>query len=226
MRPITAHRGRLMNAPPLARPSRYAASIASALVAAHTMVAVGQLTPAEVRELSAACDRGRGEACFATGSLYQRGDDVALNLIRAAEWFEKACSLNDEDGCRALAQAYYEGAGVTQDEARAASLLQRVVSLATNACERGSGQKCLELSLYYLEGAFPVERDTAKALELVLRGCDLQNEHACLLAAVGVSVGGGAPGDRQKAEELRAKGCALGDDTFRELEPQCRNDRR
>lgn len=191
-------------------------AIAAALLATSTVPAIAQPPSDYVTELLTLCDRGDAESCAYAASLHERGDRVPVDLVRAAELLRQACDLGYDRGCLSLAGAYREGAGVDQDEAEARRLVQRGQELLTTACEGGNGRKCLELGFYYLfDDTGLIGPDSAKAREVLLRGCDLLDGNSCILAADIYSFGLGVARDPQKARELTTKGCDLGADECR-----------
>ncbi len=49
-----------------------------------------------------ACDLNNGGGCNGLGVLYQNGEGVEKNLIKAAHFYSKACKLGDRKACEML----------------------------------------------------------------------------------------------------------------------------
>ncbi len=49
-----------------------------------------------------ACDLNNGGGCSNLGVLYQNGEGVEKNLIKAAQFYSKACKLGDRKACEML----------------------------------------------------------------------------------------------------------------------------
>nr|WP_269200208.1 tetratricopeptide repeat protein [Helicobacter pylori] len=70
------------------------------------------------------------------GVLYQNGQGVEKDLIKAAYFYSKACELKEGDGCGALGGLYYNGDGVKQDSKKVATLFEKACKLGyKKACE-------------------------------------------------------------------------------------------
>ncbi|WP_371937994.1 tetratricopeptide repeat protein [Helicobacter pylori] len=49
-----------------------------------------------------ACDLNNGGGCSNLGVLYQNGEGVEKNLIKATYFYSKACKLGEQLACKAL----------------------------------------------------------------------------------------------------------------------------
>ncbi|GAA8817789.1 hypothetical protein VN1328_01180 [Helicobacter pylori] len=49
-----------------------------------------------------ACDLNNGGGCNGLGDLYYDGEGVEKNLIKAAQFYSKACKLGDRKACEML----------------------------------------------------------------------------------------------------------------------------
>ncbi|GAA9239906.1 hypothetical protein HpHA217_08090 [Helicobacter pylori] len=68
--------------------------------------------------------------------LYSNGQGVEKNLTKAAQFYSKACDLNNGGGCSFLGVLYYNGDGVKQDSKKAAALFEKACKLGyKKACE-------------------------------------------------------------------------------------------
>ena len=137
--------------------------------------------------LSQACDNNDGLGCE---QLAMSADDA-----KAAQLYDKACSLGDNNACGKLAFRLHSGRGTSVDNARAFQLAQQ-------SCQAGAGIGCAALGRAYLDGwNGTVDKDQAKTL--FTRSCDLNDGHGCAdLAEVTT--------DPTEAARLRAKACAQG----------------
>ncbi len=63
---------------------------------------------------------------------YEKGLGVSRNLERAAELYEKGCSLGDADACMRLARQYETGTGVERDSRKAVELRTKASGLRTD----------------------------------------------------------------------------------------------
>ncbi|GAA6977086.1 hypothetical protein HpCHC53_01160 [Helicobacter pylori] len=58
------------------------------------------------------------------------------DFSKARKYFEKACGLNNGDGCSNLGVLYYNGDGVKQDSKKAVALFEKACKLGyKKACE-------------------------------------------------------------------------------------------
>jgi TPR repeat protein len=96
------------------------------------------------------------DACAKLGVLYSGGGVFAAaggalrvreDFTRAATFLQRACDGGVPDSCGKLARLYRDGQGVPEDPARAASLVQREVSLYERACDLEDTAACRQLDL-------------------------------------------------------------------------------
>ncbi len=95
----------------------------------------------------------------------------AKDFSKAKKYFEKACGLNNGDGCSGLGSLYHNGEGVEEDSKKAAYLYSR-------ACELKEGDGCGALGGLYYNGD-GVKQDSKKAVALFKKACKLGNQLAC-----------------------------------------------
>ncbi len=70
------------------------------------------------------------------GVLYENGEGVEKNLIKAAQFYSKACDLNNGRGCNNLGVLYEYGQGVEKDLTKAAYFYSKACKLGEQlACE-------------------------------------------------------------------------------------------
>ncbi|GAA8311539.1 hypothetical protein HpBT189_02430 [Helicobacter pylori] len=83
-----------------------------------------------------ACGLNNGGGCSNLGVLYQNGQGVEKDLIKAAYLYSRACELKDGWGRSFLGVLYYNGDGVKQDFKKAAALFEKACKLGyKKACE-------------------------------------------------------------------------------------------
>jgi TPR repeat protein len=175
--------------------------------------------------------------------MYSEGKGVAVSAELAAKFHEKACNLQNDDGCVDYGEALENGDGVRQNASRA-------VEVHKQACDRGHVRGCFRLGVQYLNGT-GVSSDVVRAGELMMHacssgysrgcvtlgsfmdsqehegsiemantlfqlGCDLDNGKACGLMAVNALKGRGLKEDPIMGRKLLKKACDL------DLEAACK----
>jgi len=58
---------------------------------------------------------GNANGCYSLGFLYDNGQGVNQDYIKAAELFKKSCDMGYANGCYSLGLLYDNGQGVNQD---------------------------------------------------------------------------------------------------------------
>ncbi|GHP43861.1 hypothetical protein JP0042_04380 [Helicobacter pylori] len=98
------------------------------------------------------------------------------DFTRAKEYFEKACKLNDADGCAILREAYSKV--ILKGSARE-SIEEALEHTATaKACKSNDAEKCKDLAEFYFNA-----NDLKNALEYYSKSCKLNNVEGCMLSA-------------------------------------------
>jgi hypothetical protein len=106
------------------------AALLCALLAPHPTAAQDIAGPQE-----AACASGDAGACRVLGLMYETGQGVGRDPLRAAELYERACDGGQLAGCTDLGLLLDSGTGVNRDRGRAAELFRR-------ACDGGEPLAC------------------------------------------------------------------------------------
>ncbi len=117
--------------------------------------------------LQTACARGDGESCYRSGQvLFLAGDKE-----RATTLTERACRLNEADGCTALAVWLLDGQGPETGGARA-------LELATYACQSRSGGGCMLAGKLH-ESGVGTRIDPQLAKSFFHRACAYRSAEGC-----------------------------------------------
>ncbi len=123
------------------------------------------------------------------------------NSTRAKKYFEKACGLNDADGCIILREIYSKA--ITREKARE-SIEEALEHTATaKACKLNDAEKCKKLAEFYFKA-----NDLKKTLEYYSKSCKLNDAKGCYALAVLYNEGV-AKDEKQMTESLK-KACGLG----------------
>ncbi|GAA7003094.1 hypothetical protein Kyoto235A_00460 [Helicobacter pylori] len=96
------------------------------------------------------------------------------NSTRAKKYFEKACGLNDADGCIILREIYSKA--ITRENARE-SIEEALEHIATaKACKLNDAKGCYALATLYNES---VAKDEKQMTENLKKACKLGLKEAC-----------------------------------------------
>ncbi len=153
-----------------------------------------------------ACANGYGQGCLVLAELLEEEspDDSGPKII---ELFQKACDLDDMNGCNSLARRYESGRGVARDSSKAFELYVKM-------CDRGrgvaSGVACSSAAAM-TDGGAGTARDTKRAAELLGKACKLGYQRACYQLAVRLEDGIGVDKDYKRAAESYKVACDHGD---------------
>ena len=98
-------------------------------------------------------EEGDADAMCKLGEWYEEGKKgLALDDKQAAEWWRRAADLDHPTATACLGDAYRDGVGVDEDEARALVLIGMAAGL-------GSAFGCYLLGLYHLDGYCGLAKD-------------------------------------------------------------------
>ncbi len=126
------------------------------------------------------------------------------DFTRTKEYFEKACRLNDADGCAILREAYSKV--ILKGSARE-SIEKALEHTATaKACKSNDAEKCKDLAEFYFNA-----NDLKNALEYYSKACELNNGEGCSKLGGDYFLGESVTQDLKKAFEYSAKACELND---------------
>ena len=134
------------------------------IVMAALALAARASAASDPSELSKSCEANDGAACAQLAKAYLRGDGVRKDLKHAAKLAEKACLLQDLDGCALQAQ-------LLRDPKKALPVFRE-------ACQLGHAASCTTAGtmLFRAKGA---PKDEATSRELLRRACRLGDEPGC-----------------------------------------------
>ncbi len=90
------------------------------------------------------CNRGDAYGCLLLSNLYFLGEHVEQDLIKAGQYGQKACDLNDPVGCRQVAVITFSEAYVLKD----IKIAQLSFEYHKRACELGNNDSCEDIEDY------------------------------------------------------------------------------
>lgn len=155
------------------------------------------------------CENGFGRACGMLGYYYST-KSKPLDSAKAAEFYQRHCRLDTEDGCTNLmaeADNFLSGLNgpngivVAKDEAHAARLF-------ASACNFGFLVACVRLGTLYEMGT-GVTKDYSQARLLYQKACDGGSWFGCEPLGPFYEYGMGGNRDYQLALAIYRKGCDL-----------------
>lgn len=140
-----------------------------------------------LKDCQIACDRDQqGRACLEwalyalTATSSQEDLSQVLSQSTTSEAFQHAskllqneCEQKDALSCLDLANLHLQGLGVSLDQGKALTYLDR-------ACSEGVADGCTRLGMLYQEGV-AVAKDALRARELFQVGCNADHKAACSL---------------------------------------------
>ncbi len=112
------------------------------------------------------CETGDGISCGMVALAFKEGLGVEKNLAATVALNTRSCELGYFKGCYNLGLMLYNGEGVTADEPKGLSVLEK-------ACAGDAYRACGSLADLYLT------TDKAKATTLAKRGCDNNDAMSC-----------------------------------------------
>jgi len=158
---------------------------------------------ADLAELERDAAKGIAEAQNDLGLMYQNGEGVPQDDVKAAEWFQKAADQANAEAQTNLGAMYANGKGVAQDDAKAVAWFQRAAS-------HGLAEAQFNLGLMYAKGR-GVPIDEARAVEWYQKAAaqgfvEAQNNLGIMYAK-----GRGVPKDYVRADAWLKLAAAQGD---------------
>jgi TPR repeat protein len=141
----------------------------------------------------AGADHGDAISMANLGKLYQYGQGVALDYVKARDWYEKAAANGYANAMFSLGGLYQNGQGVAQDYAKAREWYEK-------GAAKGDASAMFSLGGLYESGA-GVAQDYAKAREWYEKGAHEGEAEAMTNLGVLYEKGYGVTQDRAKARE-------------------------
>lgn len=139
------------------------------------------------------CDKKiSGRYCMSLGRMYEFGeDDLEIDLIKALDYYEKACKLDNYEGC------VYAGDILEKD-----NKTDNAIKLFKKACENGYGAGCFKLAYH--------KDDELGKLKLYQQGCETNDATSCYLMGEIYELGlAGLKKNKERALFLYEKSCLL-----------------
>jgi hypothetical protein len=185
----------------------------------------------DAADCKAQCDRGDAGSCANLGLMFDQGQGVKPDPLRAAQLFENACEAGNAPACGRRGAMFLAGSGPGVDEGRAREFLRRGCSggsmaactrlgdldrktgLAVNvqamferACRGGDGDGCANYGLIFGRGE-GVPADHAKAVTYYTLGCDQDSLLGCTLLGEAYEKGEGVTADGARAAGIYRRAC-------------------
>ncbi len=134
--------------------------------------------------------------------LEKKEDNTMFNNVNSLRGeYEKACALENADGCYNLGLLYKEGQGVGQSYIKAKEYSEK-------ACALELAQGCNNLGVLYEKGQ-GTQQSYFKAKEYFEKACALENADGCYNFGLLYDNGQGVKQNKTKAKELYGKACDL-----------------
>jgi TPR repeat protein len=155
-----------------------------------------------------ACESGDSKACMRLAAAYDSGSGVAADDAKSRALFERACKLENYEGCVSL------GVQLEARELQIPDGPQRAIALYQSACDHDVANGCLFLGYAYAgsSGHSTVPVDEARAHGFFERTCQLKGASGCAHAAQAFLEGRrGQASDTSRAIDFYQQACDLGD---------------
>lgn len=158
-----------------------------------------------VDALTRGCALGGGEACYRLGKGNEHGEFGVPNISMAAASYKDGCNKGNGQACGAYGRLVADGV-IGSDRSVAERYLEQ-------GCAGGVVSSCVLLGDMYIQGEW-VEKDSVRALKLLLPGCidgELVFPRACKGIASLYSEGSGVTRNRVEAARYLGISCDMGD---------------
>jgi TPR repeat protein len=146
------------------------------------------------------CDGGEPKDCVTAGSILLAGDRTRRDPAQARELFKLACEKGDGEGCGEFGKVLMQGTDGTKDENKAVAYFQQ-------GCDKNDGASCVAYAHVLAEGRIFQKKDTAGALALYAKGCELGFAPGCAEQAEFLRQGIGTVQDNERAVKLYREAC-------------------
>jgi uncharacterized protein len=129
----------------------------------NTIGSACEVTPEQVEQMVAGCDRGLRDDCIRTGVAYWRGCGTPADETQGEKYLEKACGLGSLTSCRLQAQVIADGAKPRPVEA---------VAVLDKACKKGGQPACGDLGVVLTtRSTQPSTKDVERGVTFLLETC-------------------------------------------------------
>jgi TPR repeat protein len=151
-----------------------------------------------------AAEQGSAEAQYKLAKMYEDGDGVAKDAVKAVEWYRKAADQGNEKAQIFLGLMYHRGEGVTKDVAMAEEWYRK-------AAGQGDARSQFFIGLVYDNAAKNVTKDAVMAVEWYRKAAEQGYAEAQNLLGLAYSLGEGVAKDTAKAVEWYRKAAEQSD---------------
>lgn len=173
-----------------------------------------ELTPEEkFAKLKKDAESGEVKAQTTLGKMYEKGEVVPKDAVKAVEWYQKAAAQGYAEAQYNLGRMYDDKEGVPKDEAKALEWIQK-------AAAQGYADAQFTLSFAYQEGGFlgltilhtfsGAMPNMAKRADLLQKAAAQGHDEALLYLSFAYAKGEGVPKNAAKSVELMEKSAAQG----------------
>eukprot|EP00300_Choanocystis_sp_HF-7_P022204 c21373_g1_i1.p1 GENE.c21373_g1_i1~~c21373_g1_i1.p1 ORF type:complete len:318 (-),score=49.98 c21373_g1_i1:75-983(-) len=125
-----------------------------------------------IQSLKDRCASMMGDACRLLALSMIQGAEAEKEIPAALELLEKACELDDHEGCHYAGALRAAGVGI-------ASAPELAFAHFVRGCNIGGGPSCT-MAAKFAGAGVGTEKDPAQAAELLNKGCALNDGPACL----------------------------------------------
>jgi len=116
-------------------------------------------------ELKEVCQNSNlPSACFLAGGHYFKGEGVTMNIVKAKEYFSKACTLGMKKSCEL---------SINMEK-----MMNETETKYTTGCAKGVVGDCASLGLIAFRGQL-VPKDWVKARKYLTKACDKKDKMSC-----------------------------------------------
>jgi hypothetical protein len=169
---------------------------------AKTLARTACAASEELCRYEKACKKGDTGSCVGLGDALMRGDQIARDATRAADYFEEACVKGYTIACTYYGYALYQGAGRPQSDSAAILVFKR-------ACDSGEVSGCRYLGIVYLSSP-NVEAIAGVAQLFLSKACALSDSWSCWRLGKMLDNAEFVVQDATKAAEYYRRACELG----------------
>lgn len=149
-----------------------------------------------------ACKKGDVPSCVGLGDALMRGDQIARDATRAADYFEEACVGGYTSACTYYGYALYQGAGRPQSDSGAILVFKR-------GCDAGEVSSCRYMGIVYLSSP-NVESVAGVAQLFFSKACALQDSWSCWRLGKMLDQAEFVQQNAKEAGEYYRRACELG----------------